>query len=454
MGFFGPGQPKRHVDLGSVSATDNEPRIDELAPITPAATRKELAPTGVPRTKVVSAVLGRKSVNSSSNRYAVFGKDANDVPPPWRKEIVEVPLAELIREPSKRQARRIKDHMRLKSRKFEVCTIGCRCEAEHREEFPPLQSPGVDPHSSGGQATASYGRSTVVNSSPGVNPPPSGGQAAASFGRSTVAKTSPAKEQATGRSHTFVNSSLAEEQATGRLHTFVKLGHGRWKSRHDQGGVKTVRILEPAAVDRDVVEYESDSDSSPADEFEGLDDVEEIPPVLYAQPAASDHVPRSTPFQKPFGNVIIQDGPMPEPSRDGSKQYQSFIHSAARSSSPSPDDIQSPVPSIPTEAIEFVKMFPHLIDGADDLSAPQIMFQIEEAMQKMKRAKELDHWISEKGQSELKKMNDDQTHQGLNIFDYAPSSKASLCPMTAPDEEWYEVELTADTGAATQLSQN
>jgi hypothetical protein len=123
LGFFGPGQPKRHVDLGSVSATDNEPRTDELAPITPAATRKELAPTGVPRTKVASAVLGRKSVNSSSNRYAVFGKDAIDVSPPWRKEIVEVPLAELIREPSKRQVRRIKEHMRSKSRKFEVCTI-------------------------------------------------------------------------------------------------------------------------------------------------------------------------------------------------------------------------------------------------------------------------------------------------------------------------------------------
>ena len=105
------------------------------------------------------------------------------------------------------------------------------------------------------------------------------------------------------------------------------------------------------------------------------------------------------------------------------------------------------MPSIPTEAIEFVKMFPHLIDGADDLTAPQIMFQIKDTMQNMKKAKELDHWISEKGQAELKKMNDDQTHQGINIFDYAPSSKASLCPMTAPDEEWYEVELTADTGA-------
>ena len=35
----------------------------------------------------------------------------------------------------------------------------------------------------------------------------------------------------------------------------------------------------------------------------------------------------------------------------------------------------------------------------------------------------------------------------MNIFDSAPSTKASLCPMTAPEDELYEVELTADTGA-------
>ena len=37
--------------------------------------------------------------------------------------------------------------------------------------------------------------------------------------------------------------------------------------------------------------------------------------------------------------------------------------------------------------------------------------------------------------------------QSLSIFDYAPSSKASLCPMGPAEEEWYEVEMTADTGA-------
>ena len=47
----------------------------------------------------------------------------------------------------------------------------------------------------------------------------------------------------------------------------------------------------------------------------------------------------------------------------------------------------------------------------------------------------------------MRKINDDQALKGVNIFYYAPSTKASLCLMTALEDEWYEVELTADTGA-------
>jgi hypothetical protein len=35
----------------------------------------------------------------------------------------------------------------------------------------------------------------------------------------------------------------------------------------------------------------------------------------------------------------------------------------------------------------------------------------------------------------------------LGIFDYSSATKASLCPMTAPEDDWVEIELTADTGA-------
>ena len=128
---------------------------------------------------------------------------------------------------------------------------------------------------------------------------------------------------------------------------------------------------------------------------------------------------------------------MPEPSRGGSKQYQSSI--------PSPG-FASPPMSKPT-AIEFSMMMPELLKEIESLSAPQILAKIKEAMQQAEQAEEYDRWLSPEGQEELRKMNDDRSRQGLNIFDYAPTTKASLCAVAPPEEEWYEVELTADTGA-------
>ena len=211
--------------------TANVPRIDELAPIAPAATRKELAPTGVPRTKAVSAVLGRKSGSFTSNRYAAFAKDAHAGSPPWRNEAIEVPLAEFVRDPSKRQIRRIKDHMKAKHVKFASCHDDCQCSEGKREEFPELPPPGIP----------------VCVASPGVNPPPSGGQAAASSGRSTVAKSSPG-----------VNPPASGGQATGKLHTFVKPQPGKaqcpredkpWK-RPGHGEVQCLRELRPWTMGR------------------------------------------------------------------------------------------------------------------------------------------------------------------------------------------------------------
>ena len=128
---------------------------------------------------------------------------------------------------------------------------------------------------------------------------------------------------------------------------------------------------------------------------------------------------------------------MPEPSRGGSKQYQSSI--------PSPG-FASPPMSKPT-AIEFSMMMPELLKEIESLSAPQILAKIKEAMRQAAQAEEHDRWLSPEGQEELRKMNDERSRRGLNIFDYAPTSKASLCAVAPPEEEWYEVELTADTGA-------
>ena len=58
-----------------------------------------------------------------------------------------------------------------------------------------------------------------------------------------------------------------------------------------------------------------------------------------------------------------------------------------------------------------------------------------------------DHWLSPKGQEDLRRLSEKQSRRGINIFDYAPATKASLSPMTSPEDERFEIELTADTGA-------
>ena len=177
------------------------------------------------------------------------------------------------------------------------------------------------------------------------------------------------------RFNAFGKICLGNDQATGRTNTFVKLGHDRWRGRHDPGG-DSVQVV---GFDRDVSQSRPQPVHPSASQSVSPDNVH----LLAGLPRSG---PRSQPCQKPDGNVITH------------------AQSGARGSSLSPDDVQSPPLSVPTEAIEFAKMFSDLIDGIDDLTTPQIMFKIKEAMQQMKKANEHDHWISAKGQEELRKM--------------------------------------------------
>ena len=202
----------------------------------------------------------------------------------------------------------------------------------------------------------------------------------------------------------------------------MKIGHGRWKrsqSHHDQGGE---RIQVANSVDRDTSQSQPVSPSAS----------ESVNPEQPVIPSASQSVspdivhlltrvprsgPRSDPCQTPFGNVITH------------------AHSVATGPSRSSDDAQSPPLSVPTEAIEFAKRMPDLLKDVDSLATPQIIYKIHEALQELKKAKGNDYWLSPKGLEELKMMSEDQSRKGLIIFDYAPSTNASLCPMTAPEDE-------------------
>ena len=80
-------------------------------------------------------------------------------------------------------------------------------------------------------------------------------------------------------------------------------------------------------------------------------------------------------------------------------------------------------------------------------TSDQIMHKLPSAISEMQMVKTNDYWLSPAGQEELQNMSEYQSRKGISIFDYAPSTEASLCPMTAPDDKWYEGELTADKGA-------
>jgi hypothetical protein len=64
-----------------------------------------------------------------------------------------------------------------------------------------------------------------------------------------------------------------------------------------------------------------------------------------------------------------------------------------------------------------------------------------------KTAEEADFWLTDEGQKKLEQMFNDGPRQALCPLDYTKESKAMLCPLSPGENEWYEIELTADTGA-------
>ena len=74
---------------------------------------------------------------------------------------------------------------------------------------------------------------------------------------------------------------------------------------------------------------------------------------------------------------------------------------------------------------------------------------------KADKEKANDFWLTEEGQTQLKVLEAQRKNpQSLNVFEYSAATKAamsgqSLSVVTGPpgEDEWIEIELTADTGA-------
>ena len=93
-----------------------------------------------------------------------------------------------------------------------------------------------------------------------------------------------------------------------------------------------------------------------------------------------------------------------------------------------------------------MKAIPELLKKNEKLNDDQVMQRLRILARALEEKIALDYWTTEEGQRHLEKLAEKGSSQ-LSIFDYAPTTKASLLPMTDPTGEWHEIELTADTGA-------
>ena len=81
-----------------------------------------------------------------------------------------------------------------------------------------------------------------------------------------------------------------------------------------------------------------------------------------------------------------------------------------------------------------------------------ILTLFKKAAKMMSTMGKAEYWLSDEGQKELLRRIDIRAKKpvsGLNMFDYTADTKAMLssAATASGDDDWIEIELTADTGA-------
>jgi hypothetical protein len=100
-----------------------------------------------------------------------------------------------------------------------------------------------------------------------------------------------------------------------------------------------------------------------------------------------------------------------------------------------------------------VKDLEKVLLKTDGSSNAEILASIRAAADAIAKKDKNDYWLTDAGQAELLRKIDDRskppTAGGLSVFDYTQESKAMLSAAgpVGHEEEWFELEMTADTGA-------
>ena len=93
-----------------------------------------------------------------------------------------------------------------------------------------------------------------------------------------------------------------------------------------------------------------------------------------------------------------------------------------------------------------------IIANVDERSSDEILTLLKKAAKMMSTMGKAEYWLSDEGQKELLRRIDIRAKNpdfGLNMFDYTADTKAMLssAATASGDDDWIEIELTADTGA-------
>ena len=126
--------------------------------------------------------------------------------------------------------------------------------------------------------------------------------------------------------------------------------------------------------------------------------------------------------------------------------------------SPSPETPPQPKPRCQQSKVDedWIKAIPGILSLAKNSTNNEVMDALRKVAEIIADKKSNEYWISDDGQSELLKMIEEKAKPpsskgkavvSLSELDYTAESKAMLCSAGPAEQEWYEVELTADTGA-------
>ena len=345
------------------------------------------------------APIGDKSDACTSNRYSVLAGTEDKT-----SGMTEVPIREFIRPPTKRQERRFKETAKKFAKTYVQCINGCKCEDQDREDFPHLSGSPQD-------------EADVLNQWPGTFTD-------AKF-MATIAELDSKVEKS------FIDHGKIIGDAPARSEVAV-WGHKGSSARKVPASSEIAVWGHKGSSAKSAASYTS------SHREHGGEKVVAPNASKVDDPACNS----------PVTSVLHSNKSVARPGHSSDRIQTNYpsLTSPAVSCDGSPLSSRSPVAMQPSSADALLlKAIPELLQNNEKLNDDQVMQRLRILARALEDKIALDYWTTEEGQQHLEKLAEKGSSQ-LSIFDYAPTTKASLLPMTDPNGEWHEIELTVDTG--------